>query len=162
MTKGDRALLVFAILAVLGLACVQVCLRGEHAALRAEDALAQGRYLEASAHAQEASRSWSPVASVRGRAEAVLIQVSKHADDAHDPSLRTIAERALASARIESEWLHTAGPRNRVHGRPSWLSVIFMALGAIAALATLRLGKRWPAAMVMSLACCALGYLLPL
>ncbi len=162
MSNIDRAMIVFGVVVVLGVSYARVYTRAERATQRAELALSQSRYLDAAAFAQEGSRSWFPFASHRGRAEAVLVQVGQHADEAHDASLKTIAERAIQSARIETEWLRTAGPRDRVHGRPSWLNVLVVAFASVAMFASLRVGKRWPIAIVVGLSCCALGYLLPL
>ncbi len=161
MTTIDRLLIAFGVTFVLGVGCAQVYMRAETATQRAELALSQHHYLDATAFAQEGSRSWCPFTSHRSRAEVVLAQVSKHAEEAHDDALKTIAERAREAARIETEWFSTAGPRDRVHGRPAWLNVLLIAFAPVAMLASLRLGKRWPIAIVVGLGCCAVGYLVP-
>jgi hypothetical protein len=157
----DRALVAFGIAAVLGIAAARVYLRAESATRSAEQSLAEGLHLTALVHAQEASRAWLPWSPFRGRAEGVLGKVIGLADETHGTALKAIAERAVNSARIESEWLYTRGHRRRVHGRPSWLSVAFVTAGVASLAAMGRLGRRWPVALGVALTCYALGYLLP-
>jgi hypothetical protein len=160
-TASDRVLIALGFIAVFGLALARVYLRAQSATLSAEQSLAEGRYLEAVMHAQEASRSWLPFSPLRGRAEAVMGSVSAVARETRNPPLGTIADRALHSARIEGEWLHARGPRRRVHGRPSWVAVGVVGIGVASLLAMARLGRRWPVAVGVALACCAFGTLLP-
>ncbi len=160
-TNSDRALIVFGCVVVFGIASARVYLRAQSATWSAEQSLAEGHHLDAVMHAQEASRSWLPLSPFRDRVEGVLDRVSQHASETHSATLKAIAERALHSARIESEWLYARGPRQRVHGRPSWVSVLFVATGVASLLAMAPLGRRWPVAAGVGLVCCAFGYLLP-